>query len=516
MTRSQQARLSKTSGRSGVSSRTASRLTLPLQGATLLLAVACSQELPPDIVLLTIDTLRADHLGCYGYDPYELPVSPEIDRLASRSVLFERCYVPRGQTLPSLTSLLTGLYPSSHDVRENGIPFDLTVDSLGAMLRRAGFETAAYLAVFPGPQDRSVATPFRDFRSPWYEKHLPAFEDENDETVTRLAIEFIHRQGDPAHRSKRYFLWIHLFDVHKPFAPRSPYLTRFLPSVLGEHPEASSLWDEKIRPAIVEATRKGERLPDPDQRRVLALYDGGIASADERVGRILAALEQENALDPAFLVLTADHGEELGDHNGYYYHSSSVYDSVLNVPLIVKGPHQREHRRVTSLVENIDLVPTILEAALLAVPQHLEGVALGGLLEGRQAESERTHVFAEWQDLIETIRSREWKYVFNPQGAHPRKPPYDQWKDKGFAIACEELYDVASDPGETRNLVESEPAVASALRAELETFRERPLRRSQMTRGVTESLRPALEETGYTGAPEDRSDVLLHPDDCGR
>ncbi len=338
------------------------------------------------VILVTLDTTRADHLGCYGYREGHTPV---LDGLAAEAVLFEQAQAPVPVTLPSHTSMFTGEYPPVHGVRYNGM-FHVAESSvmLAERFKDAGFRTAAIPAAYPVARETGLAQGFEVYRDLFSESKgtLSADAERKAEEVTRLGVEWLRGMGDDA----RIFLWLHYFDAHGPHAPPFPYSAQF-----------------RDRP-----------------------YDGEIAYIDQALGALIEGLKTAGRWDDAVVMIAGDHGEALYEH-GEPAHSDLVYQSTLHVPLLVKAPGMRPHR-VSDPVSLVDVAPTLLELAGLKRPP-LAGESLVPLLRGKTVpmrvvyfESLADSLLYGWSPL-EGVRRGNWKYI---RSSSP------------------ELYDLASDPGE--------------------------------------------------------------------
>jgi len=476
---------------------------------------------PPSIVLITIDTLRADHLGCYGYAPYREPVSPEIDGFAKSAARFTNCFAPRAQTMPSLTSMLTGMYPSRHGILENAQTLAPSTRTMFAILADKGYDTAAFVSFVPAGRDGNPAPGAALLSTgsdtgPGGPQLVSTWE--KDANTALKAIEWLKARDS----SKPFFVWIHFYDVHHPYGPAAPFDRLFIGDYRGPllvregapEPEFGS-----VSKRLDEAALRNAPLDPADHAYVLALYDGSIRGVDRHVGAILRTLEQEKLSATTGVIVTADHGEELGDHNDYYYHGNSVYDAALRIPLLMRWPGKTSTGVVDQLVQNVDLLPTILEWIGAASSDPLEGISFAGAFgSGAAPGSARDAAYAEWQDLIVSVRTLEWKYIFNPQGAHPKKPPYydDRASKKGFRVDCEELYDVTRDSKETVNLAQSDSTQAASLRTLAIEHRERPGAGQTMVPTEEGAVTEELRSLGYVGAPADRSDVILNAQHCER
>ena len=509
---------------------------------------------PPCIVLFSVDTLRADRLGCYGNDRWDTSPSPVADGLAAEGILFENFSAPRGQTHPSIASMLLGKYPITHELRENGQKPRPGQVSFVELLAEGGYATAGFVAnlqayTFRTPQKPAWWTHgFETFGDgyggrPIFEVQIPLQDQWGwDKRVEEQAIEWIGKQ---ARKEKEpFFLWVHFFDVHKPYLPERgcPY---FMPDYTGPlllpdrklisryryltHPEegrerAGAESYDKVTPAIDQATLSGKSLAPEDHDYVLACYDAGVAGADGRIGRILMAMENAGLMDNTWVVYTSDHGEELGDHNNYYYHGASIYESVLRIPLLVRAPREsvrapREDvraprgTRTAALCQNLDLAPTFLELAGITPPEEMEGISLLGLFTGKDRSAGRELAVAEWQDLIYSVSDGSMKYIFNPRKACPVKPPW-VWHagssaPQGFVYEREELYDLLRDPGEQSNIVAERQNVAREFKKRLGRWLNDPARQGGFSNNddLSSEEKEILERLGYTAPSAERRDI---------
>ncbi len=356
-------------------------------------------------ILITVDTLRSDHLECYGYRGVR---TPAINLLAVDGVRFEQDISQAPLTLPSHCSILTGMWPRSTGVRDQA-GFTLSPDRprLAAVLKMAGFQTAAFAGSSILNAETGLGQGFDAYTnvSPAI-GGAPGAEglERRGDQVMADALRWIQEPG----RRARFFAWIHLFDPHTPYSPPEPYRTEY-----------------KTSP-----------------------YDGEIAFVDSQIGRLCTELQAKGLYDKTLIVFTSDHGEGLGEH-GEEAHGFFLYDSTLRVPLIVKFPESRWKGRVVGdQVRGIDLAPTILDALGIAAPPRMQGRTLMKLAAGEQAgappaafsETYYPYYHFGWSPLI-AIRAGSYKYVQAP------KP---------------ELYDLSADRGETNNLAAGDTRLAIA------------------------------------------------------
>jgi choline-sulfatase len=362
-----------------------------------------------NLVLITIDTLRADRLGAYGYTRGRTPV---LDTLAKAGTTFDRAYAAAPITLPSHATILTGRYPPGHGSRDNGMRVAADVPTIATTLHEAGVKTAAFVAAFPLDHQFGLN---RGFDA--YGDRIPRGAEgrlENERPASQVvddAIAWLQQVIPPAAppTPPAFFLWVHLFEPHAPYG------------------DASS------------------------GRPVAARYDDEIAIADREVGRLLAALGPARA--NTIVVATGDHGEAFGEH-GEYAHSIFVYDTTLWVPLVVSGPGVRVGERVAEPVTLADVAPTALRL-LGRTMKDVDGIDLSAALAGGGVP--RRELYAEsFAPLVEfgwaplrSVRSGKWKFVAAP------KP---------------ELFDIESDAAETRELASSQPSIARDLDARVNRY----------------------------------------------
>ena len=384
------------------------------------------------ILLITADTLRADHVGAYGSQVR----TPAIDGLARDGVLFENAITPAVMTLPSHASILTGTYPPTHGIRDNG-DYRLAASALtlAEVLRARGFRTGAVVSSFVLDSMFGLEQGFDvyDDALPLRRPNETFFPERHAFAVTDSALRFIEGAGQA-----RFFLWAHYFDPHFPYVA----------------PEAFS----------AQYPKSG--------------YAAEVAYLDAELGRLLAGLRARGLMEKTLVVFVADHGEGLSDH-GEESHGVFLYDETARVPLIVSFPPRLPAgRKVKGVVRTVDIMPTILDLAGIALPEVAEpaqGISLQPLIDGK-GESDAGPAYSEamvpllmygWSPLT-FIRDSRYKYIQAPRP---------------------ELYDLLADPGETKNLVAARTDVAADFRARLEALKK------DVTRSATaaETLSPDPE-----------------------
>ncbi len=351
------------------------RTTTGLAIAALLVAAAMAVRScgggPPNVLLITIDTLRADHLHCYGQP---LPTSPRIDAFAARSVVFERAIAASGYTGPAHSSIMTSRYPRRQSMGfSNGMLVLGGVETLAEAFRKGGYDTAAFVS-----NGVLAARTGLDQGFEVYNDELPTVERNRPNVFERLAPQTVERAlpwlGRP--RTKPFFLWVHFQDPHGPYTPPASYRDQFhVPAVAGE-PELRVLDDNSGQGGIppYQLVDGSRRASDYRSR-----YAGEIAYMDQSVGELLAAVERHR---PTIVALTADHGESFGENGFYFAHGHSAAPDLSHVPLIVNAPGLHPERRADP-VSHVDVMPTLLELAGRPVPAGVEGIALGPILRAR-------------------------------------------------------------------------------------------------------------------------------------
>ena len=405
----------------------------------------------PNVVLVVVDTLRADHLSCYGYKSI---ATPHVDALAADGVRYANMFSQASWTRPSFATIFSGLYPSSHGAVHKGDSLPDRVDTLAEMLQRAGYHTVGFA-------DNANISPAFNFQQGFdvYRYLAPDFFFGADEPASQLTLYSglrlvrerffahyvdVHHYYQPAEtvtaevkrwlaspdaERRPFFLFVHYMDPHDPYFVH-PFNGEGYARVANPNPPAS----------------------EADKYR--QLYDGEIAYLDEHLGRLFADLKRRGLYDKMLIVLTGDHGEEFHEHGGWW-HGTTLYDEQIHVPLVVKPPHDTTitTRVNDELATSLDIAPTILAAANVDRPAILQGHVLS--LDGG-TPALRNSVFSE-EDLegnvLQAVRTKLWKLITanpdNPRGLPP-----------------EQLFDLPSDPFERRDVVHERPEQAEIMRAE--------------------------------------------------
>jgi choline-sulfatase len=357
-----------------------------------------------NVLLITIDTLRADALGSYGHSGNPTPL---MDRLASEGLRFDAAHAQSVLTLPSHASILTARYPFDHGVRDNaGFRLAASIDTLPVWLRAAGYRTGAFVSGFPLDERFGLAHGFDVYDDRLADTPRPAFLEQERAGVETVA----HAKAwIDAARGQLTFCWVHLYEPHFPYRPPEPFASRF--------------------------------VNDP--------YEGEVAAADAALAPLLEPILNGAERGRWIIVLTGDHGEALGDH-GEATHGIFAYESTLRVPLIVDAPGLSASVRQSS-VRHVDIAPSILDLLGLPLPPNLDG---------RSVRLPSAHDEDAYFEAFSGAFNRGWAPLRGVVRGHV----------KYIDLPVPELYDLASDPRETRNLVMERPADADALKKALGSF----------------------------------------------
>ncbi|HQL63520.1 MAG TPA: sulfatase [bacterium] len=389
----------------------------------------------PNVVLFTLDTLRADHLSCYGY---ERNTSPNIDDLAAGGTLMAKAYAQCTATVPSHMSIFTSKYLNEFGIYTQAVnPLPGHHYTLAELFRDHGYVTAAFMdAGFMTRVDTGLHQGFDTF------VECPLWTMDG-EYVTGPAINWI-----VDHYGRPFLVWIHLYDCHAHYDAPEPFREKFV------DPRADYTPD--VDPALI--PNWGDTRVEPlNLAYYTARYDGCVAYVDHQVGRVVSTLKDLGVFDKTIVVIASDHGELLGEHSMYFHHFS-LYEENVHVPLVFHYTgHVPAAREVEDLCENVDIYPTLAELAGLEIPAGLSGQSLIPVWQGRAGG--REGVLAEHaRNAAVSWRTDKWSYLYHPMAvpANRERLPA-QWLEGPFGYwvqhaKAEELYDRENDPGETADL----------------------------------------------------------------
>ncbi|MGD9346686.1 MAG: sulfatase-like hydrolase/transferase, partial [Candidatus Aminicenantes bacterium] len=402
-----------------------------------------------NIVIVTLDTLRADRLGCYGYEKAE---TPHLDEIARMGVKFENTVCQSPLTLPSHASIFTGLYPLYHQIRDNGAYYlDERFQTLAEIFKEKSYNTAAFVGAFPVDSRFGLDQGFTLYEDNFKEdeKFKAFYSERRAEEVFNAFQEWFLKNFQT-----KFFVWIHYYDPHLPYDPPPPYRERFL---------------------------------DP--------YDGEVAYTDFFVGKIMELLRERKVFENTLIVIAGDHGEGLGDHREID-HGLFLYNSTLKVPFIICAPQNLPPQSVvTSQVRLIDIYPTVLDLFNLSIPEEIQGESLVPLLEGKKRE--------DLVSYIETFHPQEMFRWAALRGIVDGRMKY-------IDAPKQELYDMQKDPQEEHNIFQEEKKIAAQMKEDLESLIERYSSGTSSQRELSSDEKEKLLSLGYI---IDRSPRENEPDD---
>ena len=407
-----------------------------------------------DVLLITIDTLRADALGCYGNASV---ATPWIDRLAAAGVRFERAHAQNVVTLPSHANILSGRYPIDHGVHDNsGFRFPAGTPTLATLLKPKGYATGAFVSAFPLDSRFGLDHGF------------DVYDDQLGDPEARTAFLMPERSGArtveratawrSAHAGQPTFTWLHLYEPHFPYTPPEPFRSRYAQSP----------------------------------------YHGEVAYADSLLGPLLEPLLAAGRSGRTLVILTGDHGEGLGEH-GEKTHGIFAYESTLHVPLILFAPRLFGPRTVQDRVRHVDILPTVFDALGMTPPEGLSGRSLLQLAAGGELPPAPSYF-----EALSSSVNRGWAPLTG----------LARGRFKLIDLPLPELYDLELDPRETRNLAASEPQVFESLRAPLAEMRASE--RGGGRREESAETRERLRSLGYASGAAARKTRYTEADDPKR
>lgn len=480
-----------------------------------------------NVVLYVLDALRADHLSCYGY---ERETSPTIDTLASDGVVFEQCFSPSTWTRPVAASLLTGSYPPTHDTQTRNDRFNPHVAPLAEQFRSAGYDTVGVTSMGNVSTSVGFDRGFDHFFDRYTDEEVIAKRRTSTVTDEELKQEQVEEVALPraADLTDAFSSWLDdrtsddpffgLFwaiDTHIPYDPPEEYRT-FADS-------------EYEGPATGEREDLKNVESDRDLEQLRALYDGEIAYTDACIGDLIERLREAGEFEDTLFVVVGDHGDAFGEH-GRLTHGHAPYDELIHVPCVMRTP-EGTHLRDDSLCSLVDVYPTLLDYAdvMSDPPDGVQGSSLASALSGDPvSEPAHEHVFSktdsyDMQNTFYGVRSTDWKYIEIEEpdrGGRTllqlvryvfekgivfdilRNPRY--YLDRYRYSETEFLYDLATDPGETENILEDRPEQAERLRTLLREWETectalgKRLEGGQTTGSIDEGTREQLRQLGYS------------------
>jgi len=394
-----------------------------------------------NVLLVTVDTLRADHLGLYGY---RRATSPHLEALARRATVFDQAYTYWPKTRGSFVAILTGRLASQTGYSKGRQELLDWNPTLASVLKQAGYRTEATVDNPNVAAALGYARGFDRYRQTWLEPSLPT-EVDRMRAITADGVRALQQ----AKAGQPLFLWLHYVNPHAPYQPPPPFDSAFLDAEAAKGPVLRA----------VNGFHGGAHAPWAKAGRPLgwyvAQYDGEIATVDAEIGRLVAALDASPVRDRTLLIVTSDHGESLGEHDYYFDHGEDLFDPCLRIPLLIAGPGVKAGRSDV-LASTLDLVPTALDAVKVSYPPELAGLSLLPATRGED-RPRRPRLPGQNDRNLLGAWDRRYKIVATPEGDGAR-----------YA-----LYDRERDPAETRDASRQEPERLRDERRELELLRDR-------------------------------------------
>ncbi len=465
------------------------------------------------VIIISMDTTRADWFGCYGHPWIQ---TPNIDRLAQDSLVFERCYTPIPETLPAHLSLLTGLYPHTHGIARNGQVVHKDVETLGHVLGAQGYTTAGFISAMPLMANTGINRGFMHFEEDFADPGDTASAEDKLTRPAKYMTEAVIRYLDTIDSAAPLFLFVHYYDPHLSYRAPQEFVDRY----------ASVPFDPAQVTAHLAFPNPGQYIPKPfsgpKMPNGLRGYAAELTYTDEHIGVLLDDLKQRGIYDDAIIVLTADHGESLWDQPPYFHHAMTLFDSTLHIPAIVKLPKSAHAgTRVATPVSLLDWAPSILEALGLPILDGTEGRALD-LLHGARDLAPVTH-YAEgsrpynatdpsrpWLNALmeKSITEGDYRLILRPYlagyAAGAFKPdPFDPVPPPRGEVG---LYNIKNDPRGLVNLLDGPEADAKygelvrQLRSKLDAWiasaKPMPVTRTQLD-GPSDDTKEKLKALGY-------------------
>ena len=402
-----------------------------------------SSTRPQRVILISIDTCRADYLSCYGH---KKNTTPNIDELAKHALLFENVISPAPITLPAHSSMLTGMIPPGHGARNN-IGYQLSPSNLtlAEIMQSKGFSTGGVISSFVLDSDFGMGQGFDTYDDEFdYARDTDFGAERIGSETTEHAISWIE-----AHRKDKFFLFVHYYDPHEKYEPPEPFCTEYSDD----------------------------------------LYAGEIAYTDHCIGKLLAYLKERNLYDSSLIIVAGDHGEMLGEHNELT-HTYYIYQSAIKVPLIIKPSGKIESRRISELAGIVDIAPAVCGFAGFETPEHMQGYDLSRYAQGSSSgpSSDRayycesiTAAVSFNANMLTGLVTDRFKYI------HTTRP---------------ELYDLADDPSESNNLIAEEPQRARILHDRLQVMLEdsKENKADENTKAMDSETIAKLQSLGYVGS----------------
>lgn len=463
----------------------------------------------PNVLLISIDTLRADHLSCYGY---HRKTTPNLDHVANDGVIYENAYSTAVWTPPAHASMLTGLYPSFHGAVDDN-RLSKNIPTLAEVFLKNSYKTVGFVNNSQVGELVGFERGHETFIEVWRGTGGTPLISRGIKYLIRSAKEVLGVNDHGAHRTNQlarqwikerkddsFYMFIHHIEPHNPINPPHPFRNKYFNGRDDQGIDKKKLYLVAHNPLI--CFTDNIKLNDPEIEALKGLYDGEISYIDYKIGEFVNFLKKEDLYDNTLIVITADHGEHFGEH-GLYSHVASLYEPILHIPLIIKYPEGfKKQTRISDLVQLIDIYPTLIEACGLDLT-FLANVQGKSLFKKSLTQKDHDYIIAEWEGRIPDfvlkrvqdprtdsivskfrqtmlmIREGSYKYILNSSG-------------------IEELYDLDKDRYEGDNIIETKKDIAASLRLKLTQWQSLRVRIEQEKQySNDEAVRKNLETLGY-------------------
>jgi len=440
-----------------------------------------------NLLLITLDNLRHDHLNVYGY---QRATSPSLSELAKNSFVLDKAFTVATNSAPSHATLLTGLYPAQHGLVDNGQRINEDTHTLAETLRQMGYDTAGFVGFHALSEESGLDKGFQVFEFHTIASHDHDEKEPGDDLKGFDAVTDWLESWAQADKKSPFFVWMHVQNIQESYDPPAPYNSMFR-KISEPQPLVGGFegdFDVRCANDLDKAWRAGI-LPPHFKEEVIALYDGEIRLVDDQLGKIFALLKSFGVYEDTVIVVVSDHGEVLFElyENGFYWmgpgHTARYSDASIRVPLILKpaGFHQFEKTpRLAQMLSTIDLVPTLLELLGFQIPADLPGESWVPAMRQQGSTPQEIIFFHEKPYEVEYsgIRTDQWKFVHK--------------NEKGVESSL--LIDLVNDPEENRSA--DSLSKAREMEVVLEEWKKENLSITK-TREITEAMRQALKEGGY-------------------
>jgi arylsulfatase A-like enzyme len=420
-----------------------------------------------NVLLISIDALRPDHLSCYGY---KRNTSPNIDKLANEGVLFTQAIAQSSHTPASMDAILTSNMPNQHLLINWGEFLNPKLPTITKILKSKGYKT-----IFAGGNDN-----FQKGLHGFSEYFDVFYQNPDSEIITDQTIEFINKEC----KDRPFFAWVHYMDVHD-YKPSKPFDALFINDEWydrqKELPIVKPVLDNYGFAGIPETlAKKSGYIKNPDY--YIAQYDGAISAVDQEIGRLVKNLKDSHLDKKTIIIITADHGEMLGEHNYYFHHGWFLYEPLINVPLIIKFEKNIPSKNMinTQVSAHLDIAPTILDLLRISIPKPLKGVSLLGIISHKK-KYPRPYIFSDEGYNVKCIRGSGWKLIYNN--------PYN--------TKLYELYNLKKDNREQNNLVSREKKIFLFLKQGLDEYKQVNNKDNKTKPLLDEQTKEGLRSLGY-------------------